>query len=234
MTKLITLFLLSLQITYAYINIYPLSFDKKIDDEGSYQEYSLFNQTNKPIFYRVYVEKPSNSKDRDMSKWINYFPHSLTLKPGEEGIIKINIASYEALPEGEYSAILGIREIPVYEEEIKKEKSSITVYTDFKLVLNGYAGNIFPKLEIKNIGIEENSDRVTLKGTITNIGKRQGRYKIYLDEYFLGNLRLNKGDSLEFKENEFYYLKDKNYKRPKKLVIKDFDSDEEIKIFKLR
>lgn len=234
MTKLITLFLLYLRLTYAYINIYPLSFDKKIDGEGSYQEYSLFNQTDKSIFYRIYIEKNSNTKDRDMSKWINYFPHSLILNPGEEKIIKINIASYEPLPEGEYSAILGIREIPVYEEEIKENKNSITVYTDFKLVLNGYAGNIFPKLETKNISIEENSERVTLKGIIANTGKRQGRYKIYLDEYFLGNLRLNKGDSLEFKENEFYYLKDKNYKRPKKLVIKDFDSDEEIKIFKLK
>lgn len=229
--KYYILFLFIYKFTFSYINIHPIFFDKRIDNSGSYQEFTLINELNEPIMYRVYTEEYSKNPSISMHKWINFYPRSLTLNPGEKGKIKISVASHSNLPHGEYSAILGIREIPIFNT---KESSMLSMYTDLKLQLNGYAGNIYPELIFKNLKLKDTLKKVYLQGSVFNDGKRRGKFELYLDNNFIGNLRIHTNETLNLKDLNFYYNKNKNFKIPNFLIIKDYITKKEIKKIKLK
>ena len=64
MFRILIFLFLSLKI-WAYVNITPLTFDKRIDGEGGYKEYTLSNSSKNITKYRIYIEK--NNKEYDMS-----------------------------------------------------------------------------------------------------------------------------------------------------------------------
>ena len=117
--KILFLFFVIFKLSLSYINIHPTFFDKSIDFEGSYQEFTLFNQSNDTVLYRIYCEPYKDSTNKDMSKWVNFYPRSITLAPGESGKIQVSVASNSKIEWGEYSAVLGVRELPLYEKVIK-------------------------------------------------------------------------------------------------------------------
>lgn len=78
---ILIIYLIIINFSYGYMNIYPLNFDKRIDGIGEVQEYTLTNITNEVKRYRVNIEKV---EENDMSEWIEFYPKSLTLNPGEE------------------------------------------------------------------------------------------------------------------------------------------------------
>lgn len=199
--KLFLIFLLIYQSLFAYINIHPTTFDKRIDFEGSYEEYTLVNTSNNPIMYRIYTEKDNNS-NLNMESFMEYYPRSLVLKPGEMGKIQLSISSNSKITEGEYSGILGIRELPVFNEKNNKN-SGVQILTDLKLALMGYAGNISPKLIFKNLKITNKENKNILNGLIKNSGKLRGKYEIYINEHFLGNLRILPEEELDFYKMDF-------------------------------
>ena len=199
--KLFLIFFLIHQSLFAYINIHPTTFDKRIDFEGSYEEYTLVNTSNNPIMYRIYTEKDKNS-NLNMESFMEYYPRSLVLKPGEMGKIQLSISSNSKIPEGEYSGILGIRELPVFNENNNKT-SGVQILTDLKLTLMGYAGDISPKLIFKNLKITNKKNKNILNGLIKNSGKLRGKYEIYINEHFLGYLRILPGEELDFYKMDF-------------------------------
>lgn len=225
MKKVIIIFYLLSKVVFSYINIYPTSFDKRIDGDGGYQEFTVVNNTSEKIMYRVYIEP--YAKENNMDIWANFYPKSFILNPGEEEIVKLSIASYGEIPKGEYFCILGIREIPIFEREIKDEKNLITIHTDLKLVLTGYAGDIKPVLEIENLELFENEEKIFLKGKIKNIGERLGKYKLYLGENFLGNLKIKKGETINM-NGDFFLLKELKNIKKNTLIFKDYETNEEI------
>ena len=231
MNKII-LFLFLFKLSFSYINIHPLFFDKPIDHNGSYQEFTLFNQSSDPILYRIYVEENPKNKEMSMHKWVNFYPRSLTLKPGEIGKIQMSIASHSKLPKGEYSTIFGIREIPIFQKE-KTENSNLSVYTDLKMVLNGYAGNIQPNLNFKNLKVLEKNKKIILQGQVHNIGERRGKFELYIDNNFLGNLRIHSNESLNLDNLNFYCNRELITKKPKYLIINDYITKKQIKKIKI-
>ncbi|MGL4652738.1 hypothetical protein [Cetobacterium sp.] len=209
-------------LTFSYINIHPTFFDKRIDLNGSYQEFTLFNQSKDTVLYRIYTEPHSKETSKDMSAWINFYPRSLTLRPGESGKIQIDIASKKKIPVGEYSAVLGIRELPIYEKVISEKEVGLSILTDLKLVLNGYAGDINPKLQFSNLSIDTTKDSISLKGVVQNIGKRRGKYELYLGDYFLGNLRIYSNEKLDLGTLDFKYSGEIKNNLKKELIIVDY------------
>lgn len=226
---IIFLFLLS-QIVFGYINIHPTTFDKRIDRGGSYQEFTLHNSKSEPIMYRIYSE--TDGENSLMADGMEIYPRSLILKPGETRKIQLHIAVDEKLPPGEYSAILGVRELPVY-EKAKNGNVGVTILTDFRLVLNGYAGDIAPILKTENLKLidekdSESRDSLKLIGKIENIGKLRGRFEVFASSNFLGNLRIMAGEKLDFKDFDFSVRKDENFKKPEEIIIKDYESKKEV------
>mgnify|MGYP002964721256 CR=1 FL=1 len=84
----------------AYMNIYPVNFDKRIDGIGETEEYTITNTTDKILKYRVYLE---SSEENDMSKWIQVYPDSVILKPGQEKKVKLYINSPEGVKAVSYT-----------------------------------------------------------------------------------------------------------------------------------
>ncbi len=131
MKKYIFLIFLLAKISYGYINIYPVKFDKDITN-GATEKFKLYNRTSEERRYRIYLEKNS---DKDMSKWIEIYPQSISLKPLEEKELRILVNPPENTEKGEYRAKLVVKEVTVpKKEEIKKTK----LMTIFKLNMKGY------------------------------------------------------------------------------------------------
>ncbi|MGL6114497.1 MAG: hypothetical protein ACRC1R_05605 [Cetobacterium sp.] len=194
-------FLCIFNLTFSYINIHPTSFDKRIDFQGSFQEYTLENNSSNPLMYRIYLEEHRDKK-LSMKDYIDYYPKSLTLKPGESGTIKVHISSNCQIPKGEYFAILGIRELPVFLEK-SQDKSNIKILTDLKLSLMGYGGDIYSDLKFKNLKLINKNQKIILGGSIENIGEKRGKYEIYLNDHFLGNLRILSKETLNLENLDF-------------------------------
>lgn len=220
--KIFFIFFIIFKLSLSYINIHPTFFDKPIDFEGSYQEFTLFNQSSDTVLYRIYCESYKDSSNKDMSKWVNFYPRSITLAPGETGKIQVSIASNSKIEAGEYSAVLGIRELPLYEKVIKENYSGLGILTDLKLVINGYAGKISPKLVFSNLDLEIHSNKISLNGFVENRGERRGKFELYIDDYFLGNLRIHSKESLNLKDLEFTYTGPHKLKQKKTLIIIDY------------
>lgn len=220
--KILFLFFIIFKLSFSYINIHPTFFDKPIDFGGSYQEFTLFNQSNETVLYRIYCEPHSGTTGKDMSRWVNFYPRSLTLAPGESGKIQVTVASNSKIEAGEYSAVLGIRELPIYEKVLKENSSGLGILTDLKLVINGYAGDISPKLVFSNLNLQVAPNKITLNGSVENRGERRGKFELYIDNYFLGNLRIHSNESLSLTDLDFSYTGQHKVKSKKNLIIVDY------------
>lgn len=93
-------------LVYGYINIYPVSFEKEID-RGAFEEFVLYNKTNRIKKYRIFVEK--SEEKNSMSEWIEIYPESITLNPAEEKSFKILVRAPKGSSKGEYKAKLVVR-----------------------------------------------------------------------------------------------------------------------------
>ncbi|STO30664.1 Uncharacterised protein [Fusobacterium necrogenes] len=137
MKKLLLLMIFFLNtLSYAYINLYPLKFEKDITN-GAAQQFVLYNRTTKERKYRVYVEKVEGK--RSMAEWVEVYPKSILLEALEEDVIKIFVKAPEGTPEGEYQANLVIKEValPVIKQDKEERKKKARIMTMVKLRLKG-------------------------------------------------------------------------------------------------
>lgn len=212
MLKVLLFLIFSVNIL-AYTNISPLNFDERIDGEGGYKEYTLFNSTKNKLTYKIYPEKKQDNFD--MSQWVELYPTVVSLKPGESKIIKILITSPSGLPEGEYLTNLCIKEI----ETPGEQEKNIKLFTNLKIELAGYIGNLKPILEIKKIDKNNNIININLR----NKGLIRGKFELYLQEdgknpKYLTTARIFKNEEKLVKE---LIPKDINFKNKIKLIVLD-------------
>lgn len=160
---------------FSYMNVDPVIFDKRIDNGGATQEYHITNVTNSPIGYRVYTEKIPEAKN-DMTSWIEYYPRELKLSPGETGKIKVLIEAPDEVKKGEYISTLGIKEVNIPTSE--KKNSTVQIYTNLKMEIAGFVGDLKPEIELKNLSLNENKLKLELK----NIGKIRTKVEVYLSD----------------------------------------------------
>ena len=206
---LIFFLLISIQL-FSYTNIYPLTFDERIDGQGGYKEYTLTNVTNKTLRYKIYEEKIQDTFD--MSKWVERYPKILTLKPGEKGKLNILVTSPKGTKNGEYLMNLCIKEIGYPSESLKSE---IEILTNLKIELAGVVGDLKPRLDLKI-----NKNKVFLK----NIGDMRYTFELYLQDSkdkksFIQSVRLFS------KEKKDILLNEKLLKNMKKLIVTDKNGD---------
>lgn len=217
MLKVLLFLIFSINIL-AYTNISPLNFDERIDGEGGYKEYTLFNSTKNKLTYKIYPEKKQDNFD--MSQWVELYPTVMSLKPGESKKIKILITSPNGLPKGEYLANLCIKEI----ETPGQQEKNIKLFTNLKIELAGYIGDLKPILEIKKIDKNDNIININLR----NKGLIRGKFELYLQENgknpkYLTTARIFKNEEKLIKE---VVPKDVNFKNKIKLIVLDMRGNE--------
>lgn len=203
---LLGLYLVVSSFVYSYVNIYPLTFDKRIDGIGEVEEYQLYNGTNSTIRYVFTIAKTKDEKD--MSKWIEFYPKTLSLKPGKEGIVKIFIKAPKGTEAGEYTAIFGVKEMPAPSEKDMRENkgSSIKILTNLKITIAGYIGEIEPKIVEERVFLTKDEGKLDFQGEVRNIGQRRGTFSFYLSDskekklFYMGQKRLLKDEKIELKE----------------------------------
>lgn len=214
--KLIIFFILTFK-TFAYMQVAPIIFDKRIDKEGATQEFYITNPTAKEVGYRLYKEKSDN--ELDMTPYMQFYPKSLKLKPGQSEKVRVYIEAPKEAKQGEYTAIMGIKEINIPGIE-KKGNGSVIIYTDLKLELAGYVGDLKPKLQIDDLKLKNNE--LTFK--ISNTGEIRTKVEAYLEgdnlkeAKYLDSFRLLKGYKNTFNQK----LDINNLKNPR-LVITDME-----------
>jgi len=216
MKKLIGLFLCLANISFAYMSINPVIFDKRIDNGGANEEYYISNPTKTEIGYRIYVEPSDNGGD--MSKWIEYYPTSIKLKPGETKKISVFIEAPEKAKQGEYTGILGVKEVTI-PSSLKGNKAGVNVYTDLKIELAGFVGDLKPNLEIKDLKFEKNK----LSFRIKNIGEIRTKVEAYIESKDKDLVYLDSFRILQNKEKTFDKKLENKIGKKSKLVIYDLN-----------
>lgn len=173
---------------FAYINITPITFDERIDRDGGAKEYIISNSSKKSKRYRVYVE-PVEEKN-DMTDWVEWYPKSASLKPGESKKIKVLITAPNEAKRGEYTTKLCIKEL-----ETPIQKENVSILTNLKIELAGYVGDIKPKVSFERRSKDGENEELVIKNT----GEIRQRFEIYTGENeekleYLDQVRLFKGD----------------------------------------
>ena len=229
MKNIFILFFLLAFNAFGYININPVTFDKKIDGKGEVQEYTLYNPTQNTLKYQMYLT--DDEIERTMKNWIEIFPTTVTLKPGRSGKFKVFVKSPKGAPKGEYLVTVGIKEVALPKLD-SKNTSTVQILTHLKMDLAGYIGELNPKLFLKDFSVTLKENNLNFHGLIANVGERRGTLDFYLAEakgknpIYIGNLRLLKGEKIEAaKLNQKLTKYDtkliKNFSKYNILVVKD-------------
>ncbi|MGL5725169.1 hypothetical protein [Cetobacterium sp.] len=214
MLKVISIFILLLQYTYGYINIYPSFFYEELRKEGISKIFTLTNRTNRPLRYRLYFE--DNIVETENIN-LEIYPKSITLLPFENKEFKIYMEPTYSLKKGIYNGKLVIKEVHIPREE-KKD-----ILTEFKMNLGVYYGNIPLLLEIETKNM---NDIVELK--IRNNSNRTGLLSLYRydkkEENFLDSFILRKDDIYtkeikKLKNKQLFVLKDEKGVELEKIIV---------------
>ncbi|MGL4671514.1 hypothetical protein [Cetobacterium sp.] len=209
--------------SYSYLQIYPTTFDKNIDRIGSSETYELSNSTQNKVRYIFYVEKVENQKD--MSSWMEFYPKTMVLNPGEKKKLTLFIKAPTNSPKGEYAGVLGIKELPVVTEtDIINKNKSINILTNLKIELAGFVGQLPLVLKDKNVVL--NKVEKKLSGIIENTGEKRATLMFYLlntktkKEYYIGSGRVM--SKKEFNLSRLSKIKQtEDIKHYNELIIKD-------------
>lgn len=236
MKKIIVIFFLFTLNLFAYVNIHPIYFDKSIDGVGNNQEFILYNKTQKPIRYTISLSD-TNIKD-SMKDWIEFYPKTITIKPGKKEKIKLFIKAPSTALRGEYLATLEIKEGVVPNVQKKNESNNaIQILTHLKMDIAGYVGDVQPKLEFKKFNLDFEENKIKVAGKVKNSGERRTKVLLILtngnkkDEYVLGKIRVLKGEEIDLSvlSHEVLEKNDmKKIKKYKKLIIREQDTNQEI------
>lgn len=200
MKNIFILFFLLVVNIFGYVNINPVTFDKKIDGKGQVQEYTLYNPTQNTLKYQLYLT--DEEIEKSMKNWIEIFPTTVTLKPGRSGKFKVFVKAPKGAPRGEYLVTVGVKEIALPKLN-STDTSSVQILTHLKMDLAGYIGDLNPKIFLKDFLVVLKENNLNFYGQIANVGERRGTLDFYLAEdkgrnsVYIGNLRLLKGEKIE-------------------------------------
>lgn len=136
-------------ITTYSLKFYPLNYDKRIDKEGAYGEFTLTNTSKEPIRYKI--DSKTTGKSTDISRLVTIYPKVITIEPFSEKSFKVFVDETNILKNGEYSFILGIKPLKMPQlEEIKgmKTNSNLSIKQALNLEMFAYVGDLEKPFEI--------------------------------------------------------------------------------------
>lgn len=167
---------------FGYINISPTTLDKNIG-AGAYEEFTLHNNTNIPMRYKIEALALDHEKGeiKNMDSWAEIYPKVLTLKPAESKSFKVYIKAPKGTPEGDYGMFLNVRQVsaPKLEGELKDAiGAGMMVMTNLNMGIYGYVGDKTPEIKTNLPVFVKKADGTYLKMDIENKSNRLVRVKV--------------------------------------------------------
>ena len=162
--QIILIFLLIFSITFPF-HITPTFFEKRIDGDGGYQEFTMYNNSTKTQRFKIIPLPGTGEYKGHMDKWIEFSPKIITIKPRSESTLKVYIKAPKGTLEGEYSTFLNFKSVPVPElakDDGKNVAAAARMALNVNLEIVAYVGDLKPKLEISNLKISENKEKETV------------------------------------------------------------------------
>ena len=137
------------------------------------------NNGTKTQRFKVSVLPGDNQYMGDMSKWAEITPKIITIKPKSTSILKVFVKAPKGIKEGEYSAFLNFRSVPVPDLPGETKDNTVTSSTRMALNVNveiiGYVGELAPKLELSDIKLgETKAGKATVAFKIKNNTPNRG------------------------------------------------------------
>ncbi|MGL4652832.1 hypothetical protein [Cetobacterium sp.] len=175
MRKLIAfVFIVFSLISYSF-HIMPDGFEKRIDNGQGYQEFYFPNNGLETLRYKFSVSPGSDIRG-DMSKWVEFYPKILTVKPGETGLLKVFAKAPKEVEAGEFGFHLDSSMISV--PNIKKGgtgiESNVGIRINASLEMIGYVGNLNPDILIESYKIYEENGKTKLEIALKNPSSKRG------------------------------------------------------------
>lgn len=207
-------FLIFSSFAFGYINIYPLSFDKRIDGLGGIKDFILTNTTNQKVRYQINIDPSLN-----MSSWTEIYPRVITLAPGEKGEIKMYSRAPKETPIGEYSTILNIKELEVPTKN-REKRQGVKVFTNLNIKLYGYVGKLDSSISLDKFNITKgkNINNLKIKGKIKNNSLRRIRLDFVLinskNEILISEVKLKNNEVMDLSNLKLltHNINNKEYK----------------------
>lgn len=167
---------------FGYINISPTTLDKNIGT-GAYEEFTLHNNTNIPMRYKIEALALDNKTGevKNMDSWAEIYPKIVTVKPAESKSFKVYIKAPKGTPEGDYGMFLNIRQVsaPKLEGELNDAiGAGMMVMTNLNMGIYGYVGDKTPEVKTNLPVIVKKQDGTYLKMDIENKSNRLVRIKV--------------------------------------------------------
>lgn len=207
---------------FGYINISPTTLDKNIG-AGAYEEFTLHNNTNIPMRYKIEALALDNKTGevKNMDSWAEIYPKIVTVKPAESKSFKVYIKAPKGTPEGDYGMFLNIRQVsaPKLEGELNDAiGAGMMVMTNLNMGIYGYVGDKTPEVKTNLPVIVKKQDGTYLKMDIENKSNRLVRIKVEVGVgknlfYPVGEMRILK--------NKIVMVDNKIQRIPKDAVVKE-------------
>lgn len=206
--KIFTAAMFITKLTFSYINIYPLSFDKRIDGMGAIKDFILTNTTTKTVRYQIKIDK--TNFENDMSRWTEIYPAVITLKPSQKGQVKMYTRAPKNAKEGEYKMVLNAKEMEVPREN-GRDRKKLNVFTNLKINLYGYVGNLDSSISLRRVKAEIDSNSgLKLDGILKNTSLRRVNLEVIAsdrkgkEQVLLSEFKLRADEEKELSELKLY------------------------------
>ena len=179
--KIALTFIVIFTSTFSF-HIAPTFFEKRIDGPGGYQEFTMYNNTNKTVRYRVITHPGTGRFDGHFNEWMEVSPKIITIKPQSQGLLKVYVKAPQGTSVGEYSGFLNFTAVPVPELN-QGNDTDISAAAGARLSVNmeiiGYVGEEVPKVEVTNLKAENIDKDVKVSFKIKNLTLKRGLwYKV--------------------------------------------------------
>jgi hypothetical protein len=135
------------------------------------------------VMMKTFSEVPETAPSA--LEWVRVYPRHLILPPGEQQTIRFYARPPRSLPEGEFWARPRIRshKVQVNSSEKDNVKAEINLVSSVILALNYRNGKVNTKLDINNISVDVQSERLRLLADIERGGNSAFLGHAFIDVY---------------------------------------------------
>lgn len=175
--KIALTFIVIFTSTFSF-HIAPTFFEKRIDGPGGYQEFTMYNNSNKAQRFRVTPLPGTGNYNGHFDKWMEVSPKIITIKPQSSSVLKVYVKAPQGVKEGEYSGFLNFTSVPI--PELQKDDGQTTAAAarmglNVNVEIIGYVGDLKSNLEITNLKVENNKEgKVVVSFKVKNNTPKRG------------------------------------------------------------